>query len=171
MVTYHPQLPQFSLILHKNLPILHVSERMRQIISSAPMVAYGRHKNLKDLLVRATLKSPQQFHEGTRQCGRPHCKTCAHIKVGVSFSSAAADNDFRVSATANCKMSNLIYLIECQKCGKQYVGETENPLHLTLNGHRSDCNRRLPNKPVGKHLNEPGHTFGDLTTVLIRCKV
>ena len=29
-------------------------------------------------------------------------------------------------------------LIECRKCRKQYVGETQNPLHIHLNGHRND---------------------------------
>ena len=83
VVTYHPQLPKLSIILRKHLPILHVSERMKQIIPNVPLVAYRRPKNLKDLLVRATLKPPQQSYEGTRQCGRPRCKTCEHIKSGL----------------------------------------------------------------------------------------
>ena len=48
-------------------------------------------------------------------------------------------------ATADCKTSNEIYLIECQKCGKQYVG-TENPFTITLNGHKSHYYLRLPDK-------------------------
>ena len=31
------------------------------------------------------------------------------------------------SATENCKTSDVVYLIECRKCTKQYVGETDNP--------------------------------------------
>ena len=50
---------------------------------------------------------------------------------------------------------------------KQYVGETKNPLHLRLNGHRSDYYRKLCDKPVGIHFNIPGHTFGDLTIMVI----
>ena len=138
---------------------------MRRIISSAPMVAYRRPKNLKDLLVRATLEPSQQSYEGTCQCGRLHCKTCTHIEMGIRFSSAVTGEDFWARATANCKTSNIIHLIECQKCDKQYVGETKNPLHLRLNSHRSDYNRRLADKTSGKALNELGHTFSDLTIV------
>ena len=145
VVTYHRQLTKLSIILRKHLPILQVSEWMKRIVSSVPLVAYRCPKNLKDLLVRATLKPPQQSYKGTRQCGRPRCKTCTHVKMGVRFSSAANGETFRAWATANCKTSNIIYLIECQKCGKQYVGKTENPLHLRLNGHRSDYHRRLSN--------------------------
>ena len=42
------------------------------------------------------------------------------------------------------------------------------PLHLKLNSHRSDYYRRLPDKPVGRHFNEPGHMFGDLTIMVIK---
>ena len=101
-------------------------------------------------------------------CGRPRCKTCAHIKIGVRFSSTATGEDFRAWATANCKTSNRIYLIECQKCGKQCVGETKNPFHLRLKSHRSDYIVRLADKPVGKRFNESGSTFGDLTIMVIK---
>ena len=128
VVTYHPHLPKLSMILRKHLPILQVSERMKRMISSAPLVAYRRPRNLKDLLVRATLRKPlQPSHEGTRQCGRPRCKTCAHIRMGVRFSSAVTDEDFRARATADCKTSNVVYLIACQKCGKQCWGNGEPP--------------------------------------------
>ena len=33
-----------------------------------------------------------------------------------------------------------------------YVGETENPLHLRMNGHRYDYYRKLPDKPVAEHF-------------------
>ena len=52
----------------------------------------------------------------------------------------------------HCKTSNIIYLIEGQKCKKQYVGEMENALHLRLNGHRSDYYGQLADKPVAVHF-------------------
>ena len=48
----------------RSIPILHVSKR---ITPSPFLVAYKRPKNLKDLLLRATLKPPQQTYEGSRQ--------------------------------------------------------------------------------------------------------
>ena len=64
-------------------------------------------------------------------------------------------------------MLYIVYLIECRKCNKQYVGEIENPLHLRLNGHRLYYYQRLPDKPVGMHFNTPGDTFDDLTVMII----
>ena len=167
VVTYHPELPCLGKILCDHLPTLHISERMKKAIPSPPLVANRRPKNLKDLLVRATMKPPQRIYEGSNRCGRPRCKTCIHIKTGINFNSAVTGEKFRARVTANCKTSNIVYLIECRKCKKQYVGETENPLHLRVNGHRSDYHRRLSDKPVAEHFHSTGHSFDDMTIMVI----
>ena len=51
----------------------------------------------------------------------------------------------------------------------QYVGETENPLHVRMNGHRYDYHQRLPDKPVAKHFyNTSSHTFEDASGIVIK---
>ena len=40
-----------------------------------------------------------------------------------------------------------------------FLGETENSLHLCINGHQSDFHRKLPDKPVAVHFNRVGHAF------------
>ena len=167
VVTYHPDLPSLNKILRKHLPILHVSEKMRKAVPHPPLVSYRRPRNLNDLLVRALLKSPQQLHKGTHQCNRPRCKTCMHIRTETKFGSTVTGETFLAKVTATCKTANVIYLMECRKCKKQYVGETENPLHLRINGHRSDFHRKLPDKPVAVHFNSPGHSFEDMTVMVI----
>ena len=47
------------------------------------------------------------------------------------------------------------------------MGETENPLHLRMNGDWSDYYRKLPNKPVAVHFNPVRHTFENLTVMII----
>ena len=61
-----------------------------------------------------------------------------------------------------CKTKNLVYLISCKRCGLQYVGETENALHIRMNGHRSDIRTRKTDKPVAAHFCQPDHTAEDL---------
>ena len=159
VITFHPQLPRWGKILRDHLPTLHISNKMKETVPNPPLVANWRPKNLKDLLVSVLLKPPLQRHEGSTRCGRPRCKSWMHIKTGIIFSSAVTGENFQEKVTANCKTNNLIYLIECCKCNKQYVGETENPLHLQMNGHRSDCYCRLSDKPVAEHFNTIGHTL------------
>jgi len=49
----------------------------------------------------------------------------------------------------------------------QYVGETQNPLHIRLNGHRSDIRNKRLEKPVAAHFNTPGHSTDDLSIMVI----
>jgi len=48
-----------------------------------------------------------------------------------------------------------------------YVGETENALHIRLNGHRSDIRTKKTDKPVAEHFNLVGHSIKDLTIMVI----
>ena len=50
---------------------------------------------------------------------------------------------------------------------KQYVGETENALHVRMNGHCSDTNHRRLEKPDAKHFNSMGHSLEDLSIYII----
>ena len=168
VVTYHPQLWCLGKILWNHLPTLHISETMNKAVPNPPLVADRRPKNLKDLLVRAMMKPPQQLHEGTSTCGKPCCKSCMHIRTGKAFESAAMGEKFQTHVMANCKTKTIVYLIECRKCKKKYIRETENPLHLRINGHRSDYYRKLPDKPVAEYFNTTGHSFEDLTVMIIK---
>ena len=53
------------------------------------------------------------------------------------------------------------------KCKLQYVGETENALHIRMNGHRSDIKNRRLEKPVAKHFNLANHSLKDLLIFVI----
>ena len=49
----------------------------------------------------------------------------------------------------------------------QYVGETENALHIRMNGHRSDITTKKLDKPVAAHFNQPNHSYEDLRVIVI----
>ncbi len=40
--------------------------------------------------------------------------------------------------------------------------ETENSLHIRMNGHRSDIRTMKTDKPVAAHFCQPDHSFDDL---------
>ena len=43
-----------------------------------------------------------------------------------------------------------------------YVGETENPLHIRMNGHRSDIRTKKLEKSVAAYFSQPDHSAEDL---------
>ena len=106
-------------------------------------------------------------HEGNRPCGRWRCMTCTHIITGRRFGSTTTGEMFYTHVNATCKTVNVVYLIECSRCRTQYVGETENALHLRMNGHCSDYYRKSPDKPVVVHFNTQGHSFDDMKVMVI----
>ena len=105
--------------------------------------------------------------QGEFRCQQVGCKTCRHIQPIKAFKSSVTGKTYPIKATANCKTANVVYVIECIKCNKQYVGETENALHIRMNGHRSDIKHRHLEKPVASHFNSEGHSLEDLSIFVI----
>ena len=58
-----------------------------------------------------------------------------------------------------------IYLIECKKCGKQYIGETKRQLNGRFGEHRRcilNHNQLINRTPISEHFNQPGHSINDV---------
>ena len=62
----------------------------------------------------------------------------------------------------DCNSKNLIYLISCRQCHKQYVGQTSMTLRDRINNHLS-CIRTHKNNPIGLHFNMPNHNLNDFS--------
>ena len=66
----------------------------------------------------------------------------------------------KLKRQTNCKSANVIYLITCTQCGKQYVGETKRAFNERMNGHRSDwTKRRFQRSLVAEHFHLQNHDF------------
>ena len=72
---------------------------------------------------------------------------------------------YHIRATATCKTRNIIYFIECKV---QYVGETQNPLHIHLNGHCNDIHNKRLKKPIAIHFNTLSHTTDNHSVMVIK---
>ena len=71
----------------------------------------------------------------------------------------------RIHDPLNCKSKNLTYLIECKKCGKQYIGETKRHLHQRFGEHRHSILNygHFPNPiPVSEHFSQADHSISDV---------
>ena len=86
----------------------------------------------------------------------------AQIKRTNTFTSNTMGRRYTIRNQFTCKTKNIVYLISCDKCNMQYVGETENALHIRMNGHRSDITTKKLDKPVATHFNQPDHSLEDL---------
>ena len=137
-------------------------------IPASPLIAFRRPRNLRDLLVRASLNDIQNETPGNRPCGAAGCKTCPILTATDEFTTKKTGQKFKMKFAASCKSSNIIYLITCRRCGLQYVGETGHPLHGRINGHRFNiAHRRTEESPVAAHFNGEGHSQADMVVAVI----
>jgi hypothetical protein len=152
-----------------------LSRGWRNILSQTPLLntrklitAYTVAKNLSRHLVRSTFtKKPKRMPPHTRQhhslphsskpCHHSRCQHCKYLNSTSTFSSSLTNQQFRVRGTITCATRNVIYLITCKKCSKQYVGETGIPVRSRLALHLSDIRLRKPTA-VSLHFNSLGHS-------------
>ena len=78
------------------------------------------------------------------------------------FKSKTTGRQYNIRAEITCKTINLVHLITCKRCGLLYVGETENALHVQMNGHRSNIRTRKTEKSVAAHFCQSNYSVKDL---------
>ena len=168
VVTYHPSMKFLARTTKRHQITLRSSERLNAIFNLPPLIAFRRPKNLKDLLVHATLSWRANETVGNFRCSTNRCKTCPILKTTNVFISKATGERFTIKIHATCKTNNIVYLIECRRCGLQYVGESGQPLHKRMNGHRFDVTHgRVEESPVAAHFRSAGHSEADLSVCVI----
>ena len=90
-------------------------------------LAWRNEQKLKKQLVRSAFTKP--LCPGGSRCTL--CKT-----------------DFR----GPCTQKNVVYMLECELCSKQYVGETKRPVRLRYNEHVRDLKGKKADTPMGDHF-------------------
>ncbi len=87
-------------------------------------------------------------------CGHPYlCHTCESVRSCNDIQSTSTKEIFQIMGDLNCSSSNIIYLIECKFCKKQYIGETKRSLRCRFNNHRFDILNQRPST-ISSHFNE-----------------
>ena len=124
-------------------------------------MAYRRPKSLRDLLVRAKIKSDMCDDEPlgeTRPCGKAKCKACKNDNPHTDREVSVCDNKLRCNT--KCTTTNVVYLITCAKCRKRYVGETGDHVNQRMNCHWDDWKQnRFERSPVAEHFCSSEHDF------------
>lgn len=157
MVTRNPRLPPLQNIINKNFHILRLSPKLGRIFQEPPRVIYRQPPNLKSLLVRAKVPRPTEAGVGTFRLHQRNCVTCQVLKVSNSFTSFSSGRTFKILGSYTCTTVGVVYMIGCNDCGKQYVGETGGELRQRHRGHRQEMKKG--NTPLGKHFNSGCSNF------------
>ena len=93
VLTYHPKLAKTSSLIHKHLPTLHSSHRLKNVFPEPLLCSFRRTRNLKDLLVNAALPivhedDPSTSHPpGFTKCPSKQC-LLSNYSFSFSFSTS-----------------------------------------------------------------------------------
>ena len=165
VLTYHPALNGLGKAAGKLQSMLSHSDEHRKVFPAPPIIAFRRCKNLKDILVRARLSNRGQggtHNKGCTCCGKARCQVCNVMSNCDSFKSKVTGKEYKINYSFNCDSSNVVYLLECNVCGVQYVGSTNTPFRLRFNNYKA-CNRKfsqgssVPQAEFFRHFSGEGH--------------
>ncbi len=75
-----------------------------------------------------------------KKCNSSRCLFCKVFNCSNTFESSITCRKYKSQTNGvicGCKTSNVVYLITCNGCNAQYVGETHQGIHHRFNEHRS----------------------------------
>ena len=107
-----------------------LSSGIRNCVRRAGLESYLRVVDIPPLNLRHRLVRNRAFDN---PCDVDDCAICSLMVRG------------------NCMGSGVIYLIRCQICGEEYIGETGRPLRLRMKEHLDGLRRSIASTPLGTH--------------------
>ena len=166
VLTYHPCLRNSFNTIRGHWTSVEKKFKLSKVFPEPPMVAFKQPNSLRNLLVRAEMSKPNTTIGKSHSCGDKWCKCCKHMQHSSSNTSKVTGKQYKIFCTVNCKSANVIYILQCSVCGLQYVGESKQPFHQCLNGHRSDLTKKTF-LPASQHSRLSDHSLEDFNRMKI----
>ena len=106
----------------------------------------------------------QKAPPGIYKCNHPRYLNCQLLQEDqTKYTFSATKEERRINGNLNCISENLIYLIECKKCTKQYIGERKPQLHERIVvPSRITISSSSPLLFLHILINQPGHSIDHL---------
>jgi hypothetical protein len=159
-------------IITDNWHLLSESPHLSHIFKDTPIFGYTRPKNFKDHLCKAAISYPPTASSiaGTtleyqgEACDRPVCTWCDKInhRTRVKSHSIGERHKKLIPDQVDCGSCNIIYLITCNDCHSQYVGESKRSFRARISEHDRDV-RFKKDTPVARHFKSPQHRWAHCT--------
>ena len=158
--------PRFIPLRHKTLSQTLVRAQVHptddQLLDLA--IAFGNPDT--NQVTAAPLPQLKPKGRVVKKCGNSRCATCQHLQCQSSFTSTKTKVTYPIRHYVSCKSKNVIYLITCTKCKKQYVGMTTKQLNVRINHHRTSIFNKKGTF-IHKHFNLHDHTVQNLKVQVI----
>ena len=162
VLTYHPFLNSLYGISGKNIYLLNMDQKFKEIVTSQSMVPFRSGRNLSSYLVRVKLYLLKRRVDSCKcRCNR--CQVGRKITETDMFICNSDQSSFKSNHSFDCIQKCLIYLLACNCCQRQYVGQTVDLFRKRRNNYKDNATKfERREHSVQKHLYEhftlPGHS-------------
>ena len=166
--------------------IILKDDKLNKVFSnSEPQIVYTKGITLQKLLVKSKHKNTnndldendtalinilsslqRENNNKVYKCNNIKCLCCRTMQTGNQFKNTQTKELHNIHDKMSCYSQNLIYLITCTKCNKQYVGETNRKLKERLQDHKSNI-KTFKQTPIAIHFNLPEHNINNLKIIPI----
>ena len=133
--------------------LLYMNEELKHFFTPGPMVSFKRSRKISSYLVRAKFY-PVERSVGSFNCKRPHCQFCAYDNETENLTSAGTGENYKINHRFYSMEKCLIYLLTCNKCRKQYLGQTVDPFRYRRSNYRSNYRKHVYGICKQEHLYE-----------------
>ena len=162
VVTYHPLLKSLSSIVNNNIYLLHMDQEVKRTFTQQPMVSDRSARQLSSYLVRGKLYRIER-KVGWCKCKSKRCEVCKNVLETNTFNCINDQTTYKLNHQFECNIKCLVYFITCNKCLKQYVGQTVDMFTSRWNEYK-DNSRKFDRGDdcmqgnLYEYFQLPGHT-------------
>ena len=133
-------LTSLSAIIDKNATIFYIDKYVTRVFTTRTMVSFRSACKLNRNLVRAK-RYPFKRAVGSSKCKSKRCQVNSNIMEADSFTCSNDQTNFKTNHRFNCDERYLIYFITCNRCLKQYLGQTVAEFRLIWNIYKDNTRK------------------------------
>ena len=122
-ITHNVNNPNVFPIIEQSFDNFQYSKTMSNIFQRKKLVkSMSQAPNLGRLLCRSKFESQHKNHE-VKKCAK-NCVSCPYLLKASLYQFKRVNKSFLLKNSFNCESSNLIYVVICQGCKEENIGET-----------------------------------------------
>ena len=138
-------------IINTHLYLLCMNNEVKRVCTPKPMVSFRVSRKISSYIVRAKLY-PIEGIPGSFRCGLEGCEVCKYITETNTFSSSITGETYKTNHRLDCNDKCLVYLLTCNKCKKQYTGQTTDNFRGRWNNYKSENKSFKEEKSAYKNI-------------------
>ena len=139
-MTYPPKLKSMNKVILKCLDLLYMDKEVKRVFTPKSMISFRSARKLSSYLARAKLY-PTERTVRSYKCSGKRCEVCRNVNETSTFTSTVTGETYIINNRFNCNRRCLVYLLTCNMCKIQYVGQTIDQFRLRWNNYKSDSRK------------------------------